>query len=126
MRRGSLTGFLAAASLCGCVQVPELDLAISDSAKAAPYPELIPVEDIRAGIPKPRISGQTQPALESRTDGLRRKVDSRQSPVIDPKTKDRMLRGIDVQRVEQAAAEADARSKADAEAAAEADTLSDE
>lgn len=82
-------------AVAGCVAVPELDRAISDEARLAPYPDLIPVETIRAEVPEPRIADDTGPDLQARAEALQRRADALRGPVIDAGTRARMARGID-------------------------------
>ncbi len=104
-------------AVAGCIEVPELDQTITEEAKRAPYPNLVPVEPIRAAVPKPQIGPGLAPSLDARADALKNKADSlknspevdlaaradalqrradtlNQEPVIDAATKARMERGV--------------------------------
>jgi len=39
-----------------CTEFPELDAKIDATSRAAPYPDLIPVEEIKAQVTPPRIA----------------------------------------------------------------------
>lgn len=87
----AITLFLLASA---CVDVPQLDSKISKDAASKPYPQLIPVENIRMSVPDPRASAETKTDLESRVRALRARAEALRGPVIDAATKQRMLAGI--------------------------------
>ena len=77
--------------LAGCTQFPNLDPAVSASAKAAPYPTLAPLDGVLA-----RTAGQgADPAavrgsLAARTAALRARAARMQGPIIEPPVRARM------------------------------------
>lgn len=82
-------------AVSGCVEVPELDRSITEEARLASYPELIPVETIRAEVPEARIAQETGPDLQARAEALQRRADGlRRGPVVDAPTRARMEQGV--------------------------------
>jgi hypothetical protein len=78
--------------LAACTQFPELDAAVSDSARAADYPALVNVEPILA---RTKDSGpapeETQSDLESRVAALRnRAARLKRTSVIDAPARTRL------------------------------------
>ena len=68
--------------LAGCTDFPELDAAVSDRARAADYPELVPTEGLLAKRGNNRVSETTGPELLARAERLQARA--------------RLLRGIEV------------------------------
>lgn len=64
--------FLFVVLIAGCTSFPELDDATSPGARNAPYPELVPLGGLMAGIGDDRLDDRTGPALAARTARLRR------------------------------------------------------
>jgi hypothetical protein len=83
-----------AALIAGCSQFPELDDTVSDAARKATYPDLVPVEVLRAGLPEQRINETTTPALEARIDRLRTRAARLRGTVIDAPTRQALRRKI--------------------------------
>ncbi|QPM89187.1 hypothetical protein [Pseudooceanicola algae] len=70
--------------LTGCDRPSELDTPISQEARAAPYPTLIPASRILAsGAAQPRIAEQDDDALLSRAEALRRRASALQDYEFD-------------------------------------------
>ena len=88
-------GFMLIAALAGCAQFPELDAATSATARDAPYPDLIPVEDIMAQVPQDRITPDTASGLSARVAALRARAARLRGSVIDSPTRARMRAGVD-------------------------------
>ena len=79
--------------LGACTQFPELDAAISDEAKAADYPRLVPAKSIRANTPKDRLKPNDGPDLLARAERLRKRGEIlRGLPVIDEAARERFAR----------------------------------
>lgn len=85
-----LACLLAAVVVAGCGQLPDLDSTISDSAARAPYPELVPIEQLRAGMVDERITPRTAEEVETRADGLRRRADGLRGEVLDDASRSRL------------------------------------
>ncbi|MCR9112900.1 MAG: hypothetical protein NXH84_06495 [Rhodobacteraceae bacterium] len=83
-----------AALLAGCSQFPELDDTVSGAARKAAYPDLVPVEVLRAGLPAQQITEDSSPALEARVDRLRARAARLRGTVIDAPTRQALRRKI--------------------------------
>lgn len=59
------------AGLAACSQFPPLDESLSPGAKSAPYPDLVPVEDLRAQAAGLQIGDQTLSGIEARVARLK-------------------------------------------------------
>lgn len=57
--------------VAGCAQFPQLDAVVSEEAKRADYPELIPAQGLLERRQEGRITADTGPALLARADRLR-------------------------------------------------------
>ncbi|MBR9651625.1 hypothetical protein [Thalassovita aquimarina] len=64
----SLTG------LAGCAATPELNERIEPAARTAPYPALIPLDDVTGDGTEPRITDSTAAELQARARALRVKA----------------------------------------------------
>ncbi len=68
-----LTVLVALPLLAACAQFPDLDAAVSEEAKTAPPPELVPVERIlgpATAVP-PSTGDETEEELRARAAALR-------------------------------------------------------
>ena len=54
-----------------CTEFPELDAKVDAAARAAPYPNLIPVEDIRASVAEQQITPSTSSDVNARAARLK-------------------------------------------------------
>ena len=70
-------------ALSACADLPPLDATVDAAAQAAPYPDLLPTEQLSLGIPEPRITDDSTAALESRGARLRRKADALRARSLD-------------------------------------------
>lgn len=100
--RPSLILFLVAA-LSACSQFPELDATVSDDARDAPFPDLVPIESLTARIGQDRITPDMPGTVEARAEGLRSQAGRRTATAApDParvarlKTRAEALRGAPV------------------------------
>lgn len=57
--------------LAACAQFPDLDAAVSDRAKAADYPQLVPAEQILTRDITPRLDDDAGDRLLARAERLR-------------------------------------------------------
>jgi len=85
---------LCAALSAGCTQFPDLDSAISPGAERAAYPDLVPVEQLRAQIPLAQVDPDTASNLEARVANLRARARRLRGTVIDSPTRARMTTGV--------------------------------
>ncbi|QFT99004.1 hypothetical protein FIU85_16950 [Roseovarius sp. THAF8] len=88
--------FFLTVTLAGCTQFPELDNATSTETRRAPYPSLLPVEDLRARVDAPRVADQTTRALESRVANLRARAERLRGTVIDQTSRARLDRKVTI------------------------------
>ncbi|VAW00982.1 hypothetical protein MNBD_ALPHA07-1208 [hydrothermal vent metagenome] len=54
-----------------CTEFPELDAKVDAAARAAPYPDLIPVEEIKAQVSAPRIADTSGSDVNARAARLK-------------------------------------------------------
>lgn len=87
-----LISLLAWAS--ACAQIPDLDGALSDAARDAPYPDLLPVEELNARVSAPRITPETASGIEARVASLKARAAQLRGSVIDSPTRERMSIGV--------------------------------
>lgn len=66
---------LGAGLLAGCAQFPELDAAATPGVADAPYPQLVPLEDLLTAPETVRAVPEAVPEVTSRVDGLRSRAD---------------------------------------------------
>lgn len=90
MHRGTYLSVFFVALLSACSQFPELDEDISREARRAPFPDLVPVEDLRAGLQTARITDETQTTLEARVAALRARAARLKRTVIDRNSRNRL------------------------------------
>lgn len=78
----------------GCTQFPDLDSAVTDTARDAPYPDLLPVEELNARIAEPKITPDTVSGLAGRVAALKARAAWLRGSVIDSPTRARMSIGV--------------------------------
>lgn len=81
-------------ALWGCTPFPDLDSALSDGARDAPYPALLPVETLTARAADPQITPGTGPGIEARVASLRARAARLRGSVIDNRTHQRLSAGV--------------------------------
>jgi hypothetical protein len=84
-----ITGLVA-----GCSDILPLDRSVDKRNRDASYPDLIPVEEIRAQATTPQITPDTADTLDQRSAGLRARAARLKGGVVDPGTQDRMQSGV--------------------------------
>lgn len=89
-----LAAALLVGAVAGCSRFPALDDTVSDSARTAPYPDLVPVGMLLAQVPPDRIAPDTDDASKARAARLRARAAALRGTVIDTHTSARMGRGI--------------------------------
>lgn len=81
--------------LTACTQFPELDSAVSEQAKDAEYPALVPVEGLLAQAETTRTDpDQTIQSLNARVAALRNRAKRLRNTVVDSTTRQRMKDGV--------------------------------
>lgn len=90
-------GLLCVAALTACTQFPALDENLSAQARAAPYPDLVPVEDLRAQLAAAKITDETTTSLEARVASLRARADRLRRTVIDRTSRSRLEKKITIE-----------------------------
>ncbi len=92
MRRAVIIAVFA--TLVGCSDFPELDAVVSDRARNAAYPEILPLSALVASVP-PVQTGLGVGNLTSRLQNLRaRAAIARSRPVVDAATRARMMAAL--------------------------------
>lgn len=94
MRRSLALALIAGLTAAGCAQFPELDATLTDEARAAPYPDLVPLEGLQARIGSTRIDPGTAPAVQARIAALKSRASRLRGTVIDDATRTRMQAGV--------------------------------
>lgn len=92
MRRPLCLTLFAAIALAACTDFPQLDAAISEEAKRAEYPVLVPVAGLLVKREEGRITEATGLQLQSRAANLRARANLLRGQPIDEETRLR-LRG---------------------------------
>ncbi|MFN3210140.1 MAG: hypothetical protein ACE369_14270 [Roseovarius sp.] len=91
-----VTALMLTLSLSACTQFPELDRTTSAEARRAAYPDLLPVEDLRARVGAPRTTDQTTGSLEARVAALRARAARLRGAVIDGTSRQRLDQKITI------------------------------
>ncbi len=94
MRRNLALALLIALGAAGCTQFPELDATLTDEARAAPYPDLVPLDGLQARINGTNTDPETVPTIEARITGLKSRASGLSGTVIDSATRARMEAGV--------------------------------
>lgn len=81
--------------LAGCADQPDLESTISDSVRAAPYPDLVPLEPLLAtsGPRRDKIDNP-ETDLAARRDRLQQRAQRLSGTVVDTDTRTRMRTGV--------------------------------
>lgn len=82
------------AALSACSDFPELDEAVDDTSRDAPYPKLVPIETITASVPDSQIGPDATLDIETRVNRLRARAARLKGTVVDGATRERMVAGI--------------------------------
>lgn len=83
---------LAASLLTGCDPFPTFE--VSESARAAAYPDLVPVEEITGQVPAQAIAPETSSDLTKRAARLKARAARLRGSVVDAETQRRMQTGV--------------------------------
>ena len=88
----NLAALAALCAVAGCADWPDPAIPGAEAARAAPWPALVPLNDILAGVPADR---EPVVAPASRIAALEARAASLRGPVIDGATRARLARGVD-------------------------------
>ena len=75
MRQALILGFFAI-GLCACESFPQLDAVITEEAKNADYPELLPSSQLKVLESEERLSEPDAEVLTERAKRLRRRANA--------------------------------------------------
>ena len=81
-------------ALGGCATPPDLGNTVPPELEAAPYPRLLPLEQILADSATAEATPELEAALEARAAVLRARAAGLRGPVIEPPLRSRMARGV--------------------------------
>ncbi|WP_138935237.1 hypothetical protein [Roseovarius arcticus] len=81
-------------ALSSCTQFPELDASVTNAARAAPYPDLVPLGGLQARLNTSNIAPDTVSTIEARIARLEARADRLRGSVIDDATRARMQAGV--------------------------------
>lgn len=84
-----------AAILAGCSQFPALEDSVSPAAKNAPFPALVPVEDIQARAAPEAITPETLPGVEARVARLKARASRLRGSVLDRPSRERLAQPVE-------------------------------
>jgi len=76
--------------LSACSQFPALDENTTAQTRRAPYPDLVPAEDLHAQVAEARVTDQTTLSLEARVAALRARAVRLRGTVIDGTSRRRL------------------------------------
>ena len=76
-----------------CTQFPELDATATPGVADAPYPDLLPIDQLLRGSAA-RATPEVRAGVEARAAALRGRAEALQGPVIDAATRRRMAGGV--------------------------------
>lgn len=95
MRRAAILLCLGL-GLAACSEFPELDGVMSDQARDADYPTLLPFETLFAQAYGPtRLDARSGASLAARADALRRRAEAlKRTRLIDPASRRRMQAAV--------------------------------
>ncbi|MBM1221253.1 hypothetical protein JQU17_13545 [Ponticoccus sp. SC2-23] len=91
--RRQILPLVVMATLAGCSDWPDPVIPGAESARAAPWPALVPLSDILQGGPV--ASEPVQPSA-SRIAALEARAAALRGQVVDGATRTRMARGVDL------------------------------
>ena len=82
--------FLSAGFAAGCSDFPQLDNAVSETARNADFPGIVPKSQILANANDVQISPQTTAGIRNRASGLRARAARLRGPVLSSATRARL------------------------------------
>ncbi len=90
-----LMAALIASLIAGCTPFPKLEE--SAGARAAPYPDLVPVKDIVAQVPPEPTDPESTTDLADRSARLKARAARLKGSVVDADTQERLESGVNSQ-----------------------------
>ena len=85
---------LAALTVTGCTEFPEIDAVVPETAKHAPYPDLLPLDTLL--VEPNTVDAEAETAqVADRVSALRARAARLKRPVVPARDKSRMRRGVD-------------------------------
>lgn len=88
------TALTLAGIVSGCAQFPELEARVSDTVRAQPFPDLVPLDGLQARLDSTQITPETGPAVEARVAQLKARAARLRGAVIDAPTRARIKAGV--------------------------------
>lgn len=88
------TALALAGAVSGCAQFPELDASVSDTVRAQPFPDLVPLDGLQARLDSTQITPETGPAVEARIAQLKARAARLRGAVVDAPTRARIKAGV--------------------------------
>lgn len=88
------TALALAGIVSGCAQFPELDASVSDTVRAQPFPDLVPLDGLQARLESTQITPESGPAVEARVTRLKARAARLRGAVIDAPTRARIKAGV--------------------------------
>lgn len=92
LQKLSVVAFL---TLGACSQFPELDGQISEEARSAPFPDLVPTSELRQEARTPVTSQAKQKKLDARAASLRNRAARLRGSVLSQSSKARLEQDIE-------------------------------
>ncbi|SFA70567.1 hypothetical protein SAMN05421688_0232 [Poseidonocella pacifica] len=83
----------ACLALGACANVPELDARIGPDVASAPYPDLLPLDQLLTGTPASEPEAERE-SLAARRAALEARAGALRGPVIDTPTRDRLSTAV--------------------------------
>lgn len=86
---------VSAALLSACINMPDLDDAVSEQARSGRYPKLAQLEGVEdAAFEGAEVTEKASASLKSRAERLRKRATKLRRPIIDRRTKNRMAAAL--------------------------------
>ena len=81
--------------LLGCVDAPELGGGVPERLKSAPYPGLLPLDQVLGHAPDVAVGTQDiQARLDARVARLRARAATLRGPVLDARARERLRQDV--------------------------------
>jgi hypothetical protein len=86
--------FFLLAVMAACTRFPDLESVVAPEVRAAPYPALVPIEPLLAGLTAEQITPEVEAGLAGRMAALQARAARLRKTVVDDTTRDRMRQGV--------------------------------